>query len=370
MNSSVYTFGSLSRGYTQYPYDESSAAVFQRLAAMSDATTQLVIHREGDLMYYAYVRNLETGKYLGLCVMLNGMMITVFREMFALFENAISNLVYNGHLIKYDERGWIVPNTEKLYLDKDVLAQVEKILKDGFNQFQTSSLPLPPVNYASGNYSSAVFSIENADSDILQSSYNNAYTCIYKSKDYNTQQMDSFQGILSRISDERDALKSECDNLEAQLKKVNAQKQNLMWVSLLGAIVLILGVILWNKVLFPSEVTHKEMKDFVYYGPLNNGKPHGTGVAIYPANDPDERKYYIGNFVEGNRQDTAAILFYQNGNYYYGSMEGDNWKKGLVFHYTKKQHFEGTYKENKPYDGFWYEHKKICRVKNGREVSL
>lgn len=120
--------------------------------------------------------------------------------------------------------------------------------------------------------------------------------------------------------------------------------------------------------MFPSEVTHYETGEFVYYGPLQDGKPNGVGVAIYPANDKDGRKYYIGNFKKGERQDSAAILFYQDGDYYYGQMTGDKWVKGMLYMNSDNSHFVGTFQDNNPYTGNWYDHKKLYRLSKGEKV--
>lgn len=368
MNNSVYIFGNLSKGYTQYPDENFSAAIFQKFYTKVKATTQIAIHRDGNLMYYAYIRCIEQGKYIGLCVVLNNLMITKFDGIFSLYENVISNLVSKGHLIKFNERGDLVPNTEKLYMNVEEVDLVTESLKAGFDNLVSTARTLPPVNYSTSSDSTKDFSVEDSEEDILKSSYNNGFTYIYKSKNFNTVQLNSYKGVLSRISKERDELKSECVRLSSQLAKAKAQQRNMKWVSILGAIILILGVVIWNKVLYPSEVTHYETGEFVYYGPLKNNKPHGTGVAIYPKDDADGRKYYIGNFVDGERQDTAAILFYQDGDYYYGSMQGDKWDKGILYMNSDNSHFTGFFKDNEPYSGKWYDHKELYKLIDGRKV--
>ena len=89
---------------------------------------------------------------------------------------------------------------------------------------------------------------------------------------------------------------------------------------------------------------------------MKDGKPNGVGVAVYPTNDKDGRKYYIGNFKKGERQDSAAVLFYQDGDYYYGSMEGDQWGQGMLYMNSDNSHFVGTFQNNNPYTGKWYDH--------------
>lgn len=366
MNSSVYIFGNLSSGYTQYPDEESTSSIFQKFYTKAKATTQIAIRRDGNLMYYAYIRKLEQGKYIGLCVLLNGAVLTKFEGLFSLFENVISNLVTKGYLIKYNDSGNLIANTEHLYMNREEIDLVAESLKGGFDSMQSTAMKLPPVNYAISSESVKEFVVDDDAKEILKSSYTNGYTYIYKSKGFNTALMNSYQGVLSRVSRERDELKSRNVNLSLQLSKVKAQKRNLIWVSILGGVVLVLGVVVWNKVLFPSEVTRYQTEHFLYYGPMQNKKPHGEGVAFYPKDDQDGRRYYIGHFVNGERQDSTAMLYYQNGDYFFGTMNGDKFMKGIFYSNSDHSHFEGSFVDNKPYEGTWYNHEESYKLKDGR----
>lgn len=64
MNISVYLFGEFSVGYSQYPNDYAKI-IFESFAKSAQATTQITIHRDGDLMYYGYIRKMENAEYLG-----------------------------------------------------------------------------------------------------------------------------------------------------------------------------------------------------------------------------------------------------------------------------------------------------------------
>ena len=366
MNSSVYIFGNLLSGYTQYPDEESTSSLFQKFYTKAKATTQIAIHRDGNLMYYAYIRKMEQGKYIGLCVLLNGAALTKFEGLFSLFENVISNLVTKGYLIKFSDGGNLIANTGHLYMKREEIDLVAESLEGGFDSMKSTAMKLPPVNYAISSESIKEFVVEDDANEILKSSYTNGYTYIYKSKGFNTALMNSYQGVLSRVSKERDDLKSKCVSLSAQLTKAKVQQRNLIWVSVLGAIALILGVVVWNKVLFPSEVTRYQTDSFLYYGPLQNKEPHGEGVAFYPIDDKDGRRYYIGHFINGERQDSTAMLYYQNGDYFYGSMNGDKFGRGIFYNYSDKSHFEGTFVDNQPYDGTWYNHEKSYEIENGK----
>lgn len=242
MNSSVYIFGNLSSGYTQYPDDESTSFIFQKFYTKAKATTQIAIRRDGNLMYYAYIRKLEQGKYIALCVLLNGAVLTKFEGLFSLFENIISNLVTNGYLIKYNESGNLIANAEHLYMNQEEIDLVVESLKGGFDSMQSTAMKLPPVNYAISSESVKEFVVEDDAKDILKSSYTNGYTYIYKSKGFNTALMNSYQGVLSKISKENMSLKKENSNLKEENRKIRQQKKQFLYVIILCIAVIGCGV--------------------------------------------------------------------------------------------------------------------------------
>lgn len=366
MNCAVYIFGKFSSGYTQYPHDDSSAAIFSQVCRNAKAITQIAVHRDGKLMYYCYIRKLQHNQCIGLCVVLNDALITNFGNLFALFENTISTLSEHGYLIGYDDYGNIVGNTSRLYNNPEEIDIVVTTLKHGIDKLSTNASKLPAENYSVNKNAVKSFSIEADSGAIVRSAYTNGYTYIYKSKDFQTTQMRSYQSVLHKVSHERDYYAKQLSESKSEVLKLKAKQRNLTWVGILGMLVIVFGGILWNKVLFPSEVTHYNTGDFDYYGPMVNKKPEGVGVAIYHDKDSDGRKYYIGNFVKGERQDNFAILFYKDGNYFYGKMEGDKWNDGLFYKSSDGTYFIGTFDSiNRPYNGTWYDHVMKYKTVNG-----
>lgn len=58
MNSSVYIFGNLRNGYVQYP-DDYAQEVLGSFAIKSKSKTQVIVHRDKNLMYYGYRAQVE-----------------------------------------------------------------------------------------------------------------------------------------------------------------------------------------------------------------------------------------------------------------------------------------------------------------------
>lgn len=265
MNSSVYIFGNFSSGYTQFPDEEFSSSIFRNFYIKARATTQIAIHRDGNLMYYGYIRKLEAGHYLGLCVLLNSAMLTKFENLFSLFENVISDLATKGYLIKYNENGKLVSNTAHLYMNREEVDLISTSLIAGFSNMDSTATKLPPINYAISRESVQEFAVGDSLSDILKSSYTNGYTYIYKSKGYNTAHMNSYEGVLKRVSKENESLKEENTKLKDENSKIRRQKKQFLYVIILCIAVIGcgIGILLLNDTLSSTRRQLDEANDSI-----------------------------------------------------------------------------------------------------------
>ena len=237
MNASVYLFGEFNSGYSQYP-DDYASSIFQKFSANAKSTTQIAIHRDGNLVYYGYIRKLQQGRYIGLCVVLNGLILKRIDGLFSLFENTISNLVTNGKLIHFNEQGDLVTCVEKLYLNREEIDLLTESLRAGFKRFEAYSATLPAVSYGISKDSCKDFVVDDEQEDIIKSSYTNGYTYVYKSKGFNTAQLNSYKGVLSRSYKEKQELAAKLDALEKEHAKTLKQKKQFKYVIIMFVILL------------------------------------------------------------------------------------------------------------------------------------
>lgn len=367
MNISAYIFGSFGSGYSQYPSDYTNA-VFQVFYSQSSAPTQIIVHRDDKLIYYGYIRKLEAGQYIGLCIVLNGIMLTDFKMMFEIFQSTITNLVVNGVILQFNNQGNIISKISQLYANKMEVMRITDYLRHEFEKMESSSKNLPPVSYSIAKNEKKFFSIEDSIGDIISASTSYSYTIILKQKEYDSLSLGSYRSVLARINKENKELQKINQELKSQNSKLRSKQRNTLWVGILSVAVVALFVILYFKVINPSEVTRYETGEFLYYGPLKDKKPDGEGVAFYPQSDSAGRRYYIGRFVNGERHDSTAMLYYQNGDYFYGSMVGDKWERGIFYSNSDNSHFVGGFMDNKPYDGVWYYHDVSYKLREGKRI--
>lgn len=236
MNATVYLFGELGEGYSQYPTDYTQQ-VFQKCYQQSKETTQLAVHREGDLMYYVYIRKLDgtqpETQYIGICVVLNGIIFTDFTALFSIFENAFTNLVVNGEIVEFTDEGKVV---SKITHVKEKLNEIEKIsrfIQGEILQLNATTKKLPPVNYSIASNEIKSFFIKDEQKEIVDASYQYAYTFVYKDNGYNTRSFSSYKGILHRLNQEKGNLKQELDELNTKYQKVLNQKKQYRMVMFL-----------------------------------------------------------------------------------------------------------------------------------------
>ena len=216
MNSSIYIFGNMQQGYTQYPDDETTHEIFQNFALSAKAPTQLAIHRDGSLMYYGYIRKLIGEQYIGLCVLLNGHMVNDMTALFTLFERTMEQLAEQGYLIKFDTDGSLIANTDHLYMSKTEVDSVSSRLQQEFESLDGCITTLPPVNYTQSMDSVGTFNFSDDALKIVESTHNNGYTYVYKRKGFNTATMDSYKGVLEAVNTENEALKRQIEQMKAE----------------------------------------------------------------------------------------------------------------------------------------------------------
>lgn len=367
MNNSVYVFGSLGSTYTQYP-DDYAKVIFQNFYTDPFANSQIVIHRNNNLMYYGYYRKLdENSKFIGFCVVLNGIVLTQIDKLFSIFEDAVANLVSRGVILQINDGGDLISDIKSLSEKKEEVERITSTIRNEVVTLENGAKKLPPVSYGVSINEKKYFTLDNKVEEIVESSHKYAYTYITKDENYDTETIRNFKVILHRINCEKEDLERECRELKSKNFNLQIKQRNTKWVGGLAVVVGILFVILYFKVINPSEVTNYKTDEFVYYGPIKNGKPHGVGVAIYPSNDKDKRKYYYGHFENGIRKDTAAMLYYQNGNYFYGEIENNHFVKGIQYVNSSNSYFRGSFDDDsKPYNGTWYDYEEAYNVVYGQ----
>jgi hypothetical protein len=209
VNCTVYLFGEFGLGYTQYPQD-GAEDIFRHGAAHSQAQTQIVIHRDGNLMYYAYIRKLDEGEghYNGYGFKVDGLMFRDLTPLFDLFGSTLENMVIADRLLSLNDRGHIVANVGLLIEKRPEVERVINLLCTSVQALSTQFIPLPKVIF--DHLSTQVWTFgEDADpSDILKACQMSGYTIVQKG----TMQLSTDKPI---VAIDVPAIKEEKENKES-----------------------------------------------------------------------------------------------------------------------------------------------------------
>ena len=233
MNSTVYLFGVLGGGYTQYP-DDYSREIFSEFEKNIKSPAQLMIRRSDALIYYAYLRKLsEQGKYIGIAFVFNGAMCADHQSLCKLCEENITNWVVNGDILEFTDNGDITSKIDKLYKTATEFKRISESLS---TQIESSNLPfqkLPPVNYSISSHVVKKFNINDSYETINDAlkDYSNIY--IYS---------DSTSETLTGYSEKLRSLNRENIRLRDENTKALREKKRTTIVTVLS-LILAVGVI-------------------------------------------------------------------------------------------------------------------------------
>lgn len=263
INSSIYIFGSFDNGYTQYP-DNYAKDIYQEFFAQARSKSQIVIHRDKDLMYYGYVRKLDkSSQYIGFCVLINGMMFSNISNLFAIFENTIAEMVSHGDIIAFNDQGDIISTTNSLINKLQEVNNVTSMIKNGIDGMESYTKSLPPVDYSISNTEQKVFAYSDPNDILVDASCKYAYTYIAKDKGCDTASLSGYKGIIRKLRNEKNELSSEYDKLKNQYNKLNKQKKQYRNVVILCVVVVVCGIGLFflNNTLNSTQQTLEQSKN-------------------------------------------------------------------------------------------------------------
>ena len=240
MNNSTYIFGELSNGYSQYPED-SSSNLFRDIQDQCVAPSQLIIHRDENMMYYIYIRKFDKNKYIGFAIAINGYYFTQLQSLFSLFEKEIEELVEAGVIINLSNNGEVTSNLPSLKSEEEEVMSVINSLHIKVNSLRNLK-KLPPIDFSVAISSRKLFKDTDPVSDIATASCRFGFTIVLKESDYDTVRTTSFKNVLKKLNTDKNALIKEIEELKEQNRKIQRQKKQFKNVIFLVLIVLACGV--------------------------------------------------------------------------------------------------------------------------------
>ena len=241
MNSSVYIFGSLSSGYTQYP-DDNKKALFRTVADRIYSKNMIAIRRDGNLLYYIYAHTVSSRqsstRYIGFAIELNGLYYNDVSLFFPLFEDAFTKVVLSGKFLVFNDDGEIVANTEQIHHEqgevnrvvRSLLLNVENLPNSGFRK-------LPPINYSAGINEGAHLSDKATAVDIDNALLQYNAINIYKDSATSLLALSGYSDQIKRLSGQIKTLTKANNDLSVDLAKTKRQKKRTTIVTVLSLLI-------------------------------------------------------------------------------------------------------------------------------------
>lgn len=198
-NISTYVLAQSSNTYTQYIADASEER-FKVALTLCDSPSQLLIQREGNLMYYLYVRQHSSQERFGLCVVANGMMATDLERVFEVFEQSYESIVLKGKILDLDKSGNVFIAS---YNFAQVASEIDAIrhkLQEGLMGI-SGNIPLPPPNYASSYTDRRMFTLATLTDEQLAQTTWYGWTLIRKQGNIESELFASIRQRLAALSE-------------------------------------------------------------------------------------------------------------------------------------------------------------------------
>jgi hypothetical protein len=345
MNFDFYIFGTPD-GYQQYPTD-SHRSRFKEFEQNKQANAQLNIYRKGQLMYYAYTRELDNpNKYIGICLVYNGVCCLDIRRLFDFFDNYIIQSLIKGKVLQQDKQEKYLFATDNFRnnvveldnLDVEIKQYIDSHFGLDFVAIDDTSNVRPFAKY---------MSLHDGNNDIIAVMHKYQYVIVTK-----------------RPLD------------PSKIKKIRTNKKNLRII--IAIIVLLLGVCVFGGVkryqsykekqivyVENSEVVLQDGTTYTYTGQMQYKLPNGNGKAVYQNKDVYEGAFNKG-LKDGKGKMTFSDGYIYTGDYLHDKAEGQgemNYPNGKIYNGGWKnnaQHGKGVvHEKGKLISGEWENGVKI-----------
>lgn len=186
MNASVYIWGDFGRGLTLYPEDFSKD-VISTFYNNSTSKTQLLIHRNKELMYYGYSRQLAgNSKLIGFCVLVNDVMYNDVLKLFPVFEDVIAYLVQSTDILTLNENGDVSSNLKDINDQQGEFDSFAYIVNQYLKRLDNTISKLPPINYNTTINRTKFYTSDNSNNEILNETCKTGFVYVRKDKNYNS----------------------------------------------------------------------------------------------------------------------------------------------------------------------------------------
>ncbi len=203
MNTSVYLFGKFKGNYTQYP-DDYTRKLFLDFEnnIKSDVETQLMIHRDNDLVYCAYI-HLKHSSYVGICFVFNGVVFSDANSFCKLCEDSFTSSAFSD-VLDYPNKDEIFFQDKNLYKLSNKIEPLATLMSAKILD-EITFVKLPPVNYSNNINEAKTFNLDIGNEVITEAV--KEYSNVFVSGNYSSKLLAGYSEKISTLNDENAKLR-------------------------------------------------------------------------------------------------------------------------------------------------------------------
>lgn len=252
-----YLFCQTAGRYQQYTSDQ-SVSFLKQLCRTCAMEHQIAIHRNGNLMYYAYTYKKSESEIYGLCVVCGEICLKI-QKLYEFFQQTLEAAARKGILFRYDEHGRIRKSVENL---SDEVAEIDTLfyeIKKFLDTRNTYWEILPPEDLSIPLTGKISFAFNEDNKDKIIEGIRHYHNVIVTMDNIAPS---SFARTVERINAENKQLTTEKESLEKEIETLSRQKKQYRWVAFLSIAVIasLIAILFFSRNVnkLRSEVSRKE----------------------------------------------------------------------------------------------------------------
>lgn len=232
-----YIFCNGGKGYQQYPNDHSEKFLKQ-FCAESITSHQIAVHRDGNLMYYAYSYRNSNHELYGLCVVCGAICVKL-KSLFDYFQKVLNAAAIKGVLFKYNASGEIVLNVADFISEKGETEEFFREIKSTLDKRKLWET-LPSEDYSIPLDAKIVFSFdENEQVKIVDATRHYHNVLVTMENPIPT----SFSMTVKKLNSEKAQLQKELETRHEEIQNLSRQKKQYKTVVLLVLLLLVGSIV-------------------------------------------------------------------------------------------------------------------------------
>lgn len=228
----TYIFSYVSGNYQQYISDHSETFIRQNCIDSTEQH-QIVVRRDGNLMYYTYVYKKNTSTAFGFSVVCGEICLDL-HWLYEFLQNTLDFSAQKGILFAYDEKGAISQKVTSFSIEAAEVDNIFRTIKDYLEKRPSYWETLPPEDFSIPMTSKMTLTFSDDGNDKVIEALRHYHNVIVTME--NTAPS-SFSKTVARLNLEKEELTAQRNNLENEIESLKKQKKQYRWVISLSLLV-------------------------------------------------------------------------------------------------------------------------------------